>query len=318
MLSHRDSFIQHKCYCTSGWAVDGWAVGQLVTGWILEVNEKRVVVCILPEDQLVTRGVSRGVLPWGLSLSVTWQKGSIHLNKSADYISLLEAANRLEGRAANTFGRLMGRCFMVGGQETTDKQNKKGSDLIWEKPLTMKRVKLWTGLHRGSSVSILQGFHRIRSDHWSLRNPVWIKSECCSKHAAGLATPEVSFTWSISGILQINSARQKQHFSSRSWRLQDIVASSMCICFKQVLSHSPPVPMSLNKGQLWPRCCTGNKFHDTHITNQLHLGWVGRNSWRFELYLAVSWELCVCILSGQELPVCSFCTDPEIDFLPLG
>lgn len=90
MLSHRDSFIQHKCSCTSVWAVDGWAVGQLVIDWISEFKEKRVVVCVLPEDQLVTRGVSQGVLPWDLCLSVTWQKRSIHFNKSADYTSLLE------------------------------------------------------------------------------------------------------------------------------------------------------------------------------------------------------------------------------------
>ena len=66
---------------------------------------------------------------------MTWQKRSIHLNKSSDYTSFLGAANRLEGRAASTHGRLLRGCFVVGEQETTDKQNRKGSDLIWGKTL---------------------------------------------------------------------------------------------------------------------------------------------------------------------------------------
>lgn len=48
----------------------GWSVGQLITGWILEFKEKNIsLVCILPEDQLVTRGPSQGSALGFISIS---------------------------------------------------------------------------------------------------------------------------------------------------------------------------------------------------------------------------------------------------------
>lgn len=152
-----DSFIQHKCYCTSGWAVDGWAVGELVTVWISEFKEKRVVVCILPENQLLEE-FPRMFCP-GAYLYQWPGRREVYISTN------LQITPDFWRQPIDL--RVGLPIFLEGYWEDVSwwESNRQTEQERLRKTLDNEESQAVDKIAQSSSVSILQGFHWIRSDH---------------------------------------------------------------------------------------------------------------------------------------------------------